>query len=74
MHITFDFDIQKKNVYVFATTKVKSINSKWNMQSRAGRFVTNRHRYTSNVGSILQQLNWRSLDDGCINAWLVMMY
>jgi ubiquinone/menaquinone biosynthesis C-methylase UbiE len=42
------------DIYVFTTTKVKSINSKLYMQNRVGRFVTNRQRYTSSVGNILQ--------------------
>ena len=43
------------------------------VQRRAARYVTNRKRYTSSVGDMLQHLKWHSLDDRQRDARLVMM-
>jgi hypothetical protein len=43
------------------------------VQQRAARYVTNRKRNASSVGDILQHLKWRSLEDRCRDARLVIM-
>jgi hypothetical protein len=44
------------------------------VQRRAVRYVTNRHHNTSSVGSMIEDLNWKSLEDRRKIAKLTMMY
>ena len=44
------------------------------VQRRAARFVTHRYRQTSSVTDMLQDLNWRSLQNRRIDNSLVMFY
>ena len=44
------------------------------VQRRAARYITNRKRYTSSVGDMLQHLKWHSLEDRHRDARLVMMF
>jgi hypothetical protein len=41
---------------------------------RAATYVTNRHHNTSSVSSIIEDLNWKSLEDRRKIAKLIMMY
>ena len=44
------------------------------VQRRAARYVTNRKRYTSSVGDMLQHLKWHCLDNRHTDAHIVMMF
>ena len=44
------------------------------VQRRAVRYVTNRHHNASSVGSMIEDLNWKSLEDRRKIAKLAMMY
>jgi hypothetical protein len=44
------------------------------VQQRAARYVTNRHHNTSFVSSMIEDLNWKSLEDRRKIAKLSMMY
>ena len=44
------------------------------VQRRAARFVTNKHRNTSNVGDMIINLEWRSLSDRRKDSRLTMLY
>ena len=44
------------------------------VQCRAARWVTRDYRYTSSVSAILQDLNWRPLDQRRIDSRLVLLY
>ena len=44
------------------------------VQRRAARWATRDYRYTSSVSSMLNNLNWRPLDQRCIDCRLVMLY
>ena len=44
------------------------------VQRRAATYVTNRHHNTSSVSSIIEDLNWKSLEDRRKIAKLIMMY
>ncbi|XP_071145327.1 uncharacterized protein [Mytilus edulis] len=52
----------------------QDIDSIEKVQRRAARFVTNKYRNTSSVGSMLQHLEWRSLSDRRKDSRLVMLY
>jgi hypothetical protein len=44
------------------------------VQRRAARYVTNSHHHTSSVSSMIDDLNWKSLEDRMKIARLTMMY
>ena len=44
------------------------------VQRRAARYVTNSHHHTSSVNSMIEDLNWKSLEDRMKIARLTMMY
>jgi hypothetical protein len=44
------------------------------VQRRAARYVTNSHHHTSSVSSMIEDLNWKSLEDRMKIARLTMMY
>ena len=44
------------------------------VQRRAARYVTNRNHNTSSVNSVLEDLNWKTLEDRRKMARLTMMY
>ena len=50
------------------------INKLESVQRRAARWVTRDYQYTSSVSSMLQDLNWRTLDQRRIDSRLVLLY
>ena len=50
------------------------INKLESVQRRAARWVTRDYQYTSSVSSMLQDLNWRTLDQRRIDSRLVPLY
>ena len=50
------------------------INKLESVQRRAARWVTRDYQYTSSVSTMLQALNWRTLDHGRIDSRLVLLY
>ena len=50
------------------------INKLDSVQRRAARWVTRDYQYTSSVSSMLQDLNWRTLDQRRIDSRLVLLY
>ena len=50
------------------------INKLESVQRRAARWVTHDYQYTSSVSSMLQDLNWRTLDQRRIDSRLVLLY
>ena len=50
------------------------INKLESVQRRAARLVTRDYQYTSSVSSMLQDLNWRTLDQRRIDSRLVLLY
>ena len=52
-------------------TDIRKIES---VQCRAARWATRDYRYTSSITAMLNNLNWRPLDQRCIDWRLVMMY
>ena len=43
------------------------------VQRRAARWVTRDYRYTSSVSAMLQDLNWRTLDQRCTDSRMVLL-
>ena len=52
----------------------KDCNEIEKVQRRAARYVLNRHQQKASVSSMLQELNWPSLEDRRKHARLAMMY
>ena len=50
------------------------INKLESVQRRAARWVTRDYQYTSSVSTMLQDLNWRTLDRRRIDIRLVLLY
>ena len=50
------------------------INKLESVQRRAARWVTRDYQYTSSVSKMLQDLNWRTLDQQRIDSRLVLLY
>ena len=50
------------------------INKLESIQHRAARWVTRDYQYTSSVSKMLQDLNWRTLDQRRIDSRLVLLY
>ena len=50
------------------------INKLESVQRRAARWVTRDYQYTSSVSKMLQDLNWRTLDQRRIDSRLVLLY
>ena len=50
------------------------INKLESVQRRAARWVTRDYQYTSSVSTMLQDLNWRTLDQRRIDSRLVLLY
>ena len=50
------------------------INKLESVQSRAARWVTHDYQYTSSVSTMLQDFNWRTLDQRRIDSRLVLLY
>ena len=50
------------------------INKLESVQRRAARWETRDYQYTSSVSSMLQDLNWRTLDQRRIDSRLVLLY
>ena len=55
----------------YTTTAIQQLER---IQRRAARYVTNRHRNTSSVSDMLQQLNWQTLQDRRYRAILTMTF
>ena len=50
------------------------INKLESVQRRAARWVTRDYQYTSSLSTMLQDLNWRTLDQRRIDSRLVLLY
>ena len=52
----------------------QDINKLESVQRRAARWVTRDYRYSSNMSAMLQDLNWRTLNQRRIDSLLVLLY
>ena len=59
---------------VWSPHTATNIHKLESVQQRAARWATRDYRYTSSATSMLQDLNWRTLDQRRIDSRLIMMY
>ena len=59
---------------VYKTTISNLLQKVESVQRRAARRVTRDYQYTSSVSTMLQDLNWRTLDQRGIDSRLVLLY
>ena len=59
--------------YGIHTNKMTSIDWRW-LKKRAARYVTNRFHNTSSVSSMIEQIEWTTLEERRKHSRLLMMY
>jgi hypothetical protein len=59
--------------YGIHTNKMTSIDWGW-FKKRAARYVTNRYHNTSSVSSMIEQIEWTTLEERRKHSRLLMMY